>query len=80
MKRIIAFALCSLTLSACASYIWNKVGASQQDFQRDSYECEKDMRQSGYYGRGLIGALTGTTPQAFEERCMAAKGWTKIER
>ncbi len=34
-----------------------KSGADSQDFARDSYQCERDMRQSGYYRTGLAGQI-----------------------
>jgi hypothetical protein len=52
---------------------WVKAGASQQDFSTDSYDCEKDARQSGYYGGGLVGAVN---MQAFFNRCLGAHGWS----
>jgi hypothetical protein len=51
---VIGAALC---LSGCAQVIWDKAGATQQDFAKDTYECERDMRQGGYYGNGIVGAI-----------------------
>ena len=72
-KGIIAVAVVSVILSGCAPTIWDKPGATQADFARDSYDCEKDMRQSGYYGGGLVGALNA---EEFSDRCMVAHGYT----
>ncbi len=66
-----------LISSGCARFVWIKSGATQQDFARDSYECERDMRQSRYFGGGIAGALNA---QAFQERCMVARGWTKARQ
>ena len=63
-----------LALCGCAKTFWVKPGATQQDFARDSYECERDARQSGYFGTGIAGAIN---MQAFQERCMVARGWSK---
>jgi hypothetical protein len=60
-------------MSGCTSAQWTKAGATQQDFATDSYDCEKDARQSGYYGSGLAGAIN---MQGFFNRCMNAHGWT----
>ena len=60
--------------AGCARFVWVKPGASQQDFQRDAYECERDMRQSGYFGTGFAAAINA---QDFQERCMMARGWFK---
>lgn len=59
-------------LAGCAK-TWDKPGATAQDFNIDSYNCEKDARQSGYFGGGLIGLANF---QSFIDRCMVAHGWT----
>jgi hypothetical protein len=61
-----------VALTGCAHPVWIKGGASQQDFATDSYECERDSRQSGYYGSGLAGAVN---MQGFMNRCMEARSW-----
>lgn len=71
MKRLIAVGIL-LVVAGCARTIWNKPGASQQDFATDSYACEKDARQSGYFGGGFVGAANF---QGFVNRCMVAHGW-----
>lgn len=64
----------ALGLSACATpMVWDKGGATQQDYNKDSYECEKDARQSGYFGGGIVGAIN---MQEFFKQCMVAHGWT----
>jgi hypothetical protein len=70
----VTLALGALLLAGCAQFVWVKSGASQQDFQRDAYECERDMRQSGYFGRGLSAAIES---MSFQQRCMVARGWSK---
>ena len=52
--------------------IWKKDGVTGNAYQADSYNCEKDARQSGYFGSGLIGAVA---MKNFYERCMYAQGW-----
>jgi len=61
-----------LLLTGCATQAWVKEGASQQNLATDSYECERDLRQSFYYGRGLI---AWANMNAYERRCMVARGW-----
>jgi hypothetical protein len=73
LLNIAAVAVTMFILSGCAQTIWDKAGATQQDFARDSYECERDMRQGGHYGGGLLGAMNA---QDFQGRCMVARGWT----
>jgi hypothetical protein len=65
-----------LLLTACATFVWTKDSFTQQDFLRDRYECERDMRQSGYYGGGLAGAIN---MQNFFDSCMVARGWRKVK-
>lgn len=73
MRVIVPACLVALALAGCANnVIWRKQGATQADWMKDSYECEKDMRQSGYFGTGLIGALNA---QDFQSRCLRAHGW-----
>ena len=62
-----------LFCSPPAAVVWTKPGATSQDFNVDSYQCEKDARQSGYFGTGLVGAINFNE---FEVRCMRAHGWT----
>lgn len=71
LKRLFAL-LPVLALAACSTPVWVKDGATQQDFATDSYSCERDMRQSGYYGGGIFAIINA---QDFEERCMVAHGW-----
>lgn len=74
MKIKAIAAVCALTLlGGCAQVIWDKAGATKQDYATDTYECERDVRQSGYYGGGLVGAINA---QEFGARCMQARGWT----
>ena len=76
MIRSVAI-VAGVLLSGCAGQTyWNKSGATQADFSRDSYACERDARQSGYYGSGLAGAIN---LQGFFGRCMQAQGYT-LER
>src|SRR5258706_15331717 len=42
-KRLIA--LGGLLVSACAPMLWNKPGASQNDFSRDRYTCVQQAQQ-----------------------------------
>jgi hypothetical protein len=63
-----------LTLASCAQpTLWVKPGASQADYNTDSYSCEKDARQSGYFGNGIPGAVNF---RDFMNRCMFAHGWS----
>ena len=72
MKTALVFS--ALVLCGCsAPRIWNKPGSAQSDFASDSYSCERDSRQSGYFGGGIAGQLN---MQSFFDRCMVAHGWS----
>lgn len=62
-----------LCVASCAQTTWVKPGATQTDYQVDSYACEKDARQSGYFGGGLAGTINMND---FFSRCMVAHGWS----
>ena len=63
-----------LLATGCTRYVWTKSNLTEQEFRSDSYACERDMRQSGYFGTGLVGALNS---QDFFARCMKSKGYEK---
>jgi hypothetical protein len=71
----VVLTLTAFVLCGCAApKIWNKTGATQSDFASDSYACEKDSRQSGYFGGGIAGQIN---MQNFFDRCMVAHGWSQ---
>jgi hypothetical protein len=72
-SRVIVLSLAAI-VAACATAYWTKPGFNAADWNRDRYECERDMRQSGYYGAGLVGEINAS---AFFERCLVAKGYFK---
>ena len=72
MQRKYVAVLLLLGLSGCAQTVWIKPGAAQADLNRDSYACEKDTRQSGPFGPGLIGIMGR---KDFYGKCMVAHGW-----
>lgn len=66
----------AIFISGCSNTkFWQKQGASNADLRRDSYQCEKDARQSNF-GGGLMG---GALRQEFYDRCMESHGWTLQE-
>lgn len=77
MRSILLTTLAAAALSGCAERGWYKPGATQADFQRDTYTCEKDVRQSGYYGEGIPAQKEMMN---FYGRCMGAAGWTSATR
>lgn len=56
------------SLIACSSSGWQRQGATRADFDRDAYECERDVRQSARAGGRLERA-------GYFERCLHAHGW-----
>ncbi|MCC5015769.1 MULTISPECIES: hypothetical protein [unclassified Legionella] len=75
MKKCLLVIL-SFTLGACTQTYWDKPGVSPQEYARDSYECERDMRQS-YFDENTEGSYARSN---FEARCMVSKGYTRMER
>ena len=74
---LVGLAAIAMSLTGCTpTVIWQKPGASTVDFNRDSYECERDIRQSGYFGGGLTGLAAR---EEFGERCMIARGWKPVQ-
>ena len=69
MTRLALLVLC---LGCVATAHWVHPNGSYERWNRDSYECERDMRQSGYYGGGVSGMVA---MQAYYERCLMARGW-----
>ena len=73
MKTIVLVVAVLIGITGCAApMVWQKSGATQSDYNTDSYACEKDSRQSGYYGGGIAGALA---MKDFFKRCMVSKGY-----
>jgi hypothetical protein len=70
MKKLSLILL--VVLCGCSTTVWFKEGATQQDLTTDTYECERDARQSFYFGAGLAAAIN---MREFQRRCMNARGW-----
>lgn len=66
-----------LCLGACAqpqkAWVSTSTTATAADFKLAQYDCQKDTRQSGYFGTGFVGAVNMSD---FFSQCMAAHGWT----
>lgn len=74
-RGVIVLALAVLISGCSSTKFWQKQGASNADLRGDSYQCEKDARQSNF-GGGLMG---GALRQEFYNRCMESRGWTLQE-
>jgi hypothetical protein len=66
----------ALLLIGCAQYRWTHPSFTEANWRRDTYECERDMRQSAYFGGGIVGQINATD---FQERCLQARGYTKVK-
>jgi len=77
MKRRALWVLPFLMLGAagCTPMMWVKPGLTEAEFRRDRYECERDARQSGYFGQGLAGQLNMIE---FAKQCMRARGYNEV--
>jgi hypothetical protein len=77
MNRYLICALAlTVFLAGCADTVWVKPSATDDDFKKADYECDKDTRQSGDFGEGIMGALR---MKEFYQKCMISKGW-KIDK
>ena len=74
MKKIILFLLAMVMLGGCAQTVWVHPEYTPEKWKKDSYECEKDARQSGYFGTGITGSIN---MQNFFNRCLESKGWMR---
>ena len=74
-ERLVAVLLLA-GLAGWANKVWVKADGTESNFTQDHYECERDMRQSGYYGTGLTGAINA---QGFFNQCMQARGYALID-
>lgn len=67
-RKTLLLLIAAMQLSGCAM-TWDKAGATQQDFQRDRYECDRDAAQSHREGFGAL---------ALKIECLEAHGWTRV--
>ena len=74
-RTFLVLATLIIVLLGCAKRVWTKTGLTEQEFRTDSYACERDMRQSGYFGTGFAGMLSA---QDFIGRCMRSKGYDLV--
>ena len=80
-KQIVVLGVSLFILAGCATPpLWNKPGASEQDFNADKYQCMQGSQQqtsSVYIGPyGGSGSSGQTTNTPLFTACMQAKGWS----
>lgn len=66
--------LAAVVLTGCARVVWVRSGLTAAEWNQDSYQCEKDARQSGYFGTGWVAQIE---MERFMERCLLSKGYSK---
>ena len=75
MNRRLMLLVCLLGMCGCAhEYHWAKANVTQQDWTKDSYECERSATERAYVERGIMGHLT---VQNFFDQCLLACGYYK---
>jgi hypothetical protein len=64
-----------LGMCGCAhEYHWAKPNVSQQEWTKDTYECERSAKERAYFERAFMGHLT---VQNFFDQCLLARGYYK---
>ena len=69
-----------LLLMGCTHLIWNKRGATHQDFLSDRYECKTENRTLVRYDRNRANSSRYEVDGEQFSDCMQARGWRLIER
>jgi hypothetical protein len=78
MKMTGLVLLAVVMLFGCApATVWVHREYTPEKWAKDSYECERDARQSGYFGTGISGSIN---MQNFFNRCLESKGWMKQQQ
>ena len=84
MKKIVLVLLAMGMLSGCAKTVWVHPEYTPAKWKKDSYECDRDSRQSVNSGGGfgIIGGISsgiaaGIQMKDLFNRCLESKGWTK---
>jgi hypothetical protein len=68
-----AIVLIALSLTACASAVWNKPGASESALAADRLDCISKS-QKRVIGGSVVPDQLVTDPERFKA-CMTGKGW-----
>jgi hypothetical protein len=64
-----------LGMCGCAhEYHWAKANVTQQEWTKDSYECERSAQERAYFARAFMGTLM---VQKFFDQCLLARGYFK---
>jgi hypothetical protein len=77
MRRMI-FAVAAVALASCATQgpIWNKPGGTQQSFDVDKYQCQRENQGGAVAVRvGNAAVAVPVTNWQLYNACMEARGW-----
>lgn len=70
MKALLLVSVAAVAMSGCAQYQWQKYGATQDDFNRDTYQCQ--MEAARVYPAAIVtqsltsGYTTAATTNCYE--------------
>lgn len=69
------YVLVLMSMSACASFTWDKDGATQAEFAKDDYACRRDaIAAGGAYVS--YGSVQRRPDLGMYRMCMQASGYT----
>jgi hypothetical protein len=69
-----------LFISACAQYTWVHPDFNETSWQRDTYECERDMLQAHPpMHRGERTLVEGVVASQFYSRCLTLRGYNRVK-
>lgn len=69
-------ALATLAVSGCQKpWVWTKAGATQQDYDTDLFNCEKQRHESGFSGLASNRPPEAPRRSRYLDNCMATRGW-----
>ena len=75
MNRRRMLLVCLLGMCGCAhEYHWAKANVTQQDWTKDSYECERSATERAYVARTCMGTLM---VQNCFDPCLLARSYYK---
>jgi hypothetical protein len=67
-----------LLISGCAQYTWVHPDFNETTWQRDTYECERDVRQAYPY-RGNQTLVEMVEASQFFSRCLTVRGYNRVK-
>jgi hypothetical protein len=74
-SSIVALAITVLSLTACASTVWERQATTQADYSVDTNACERESTGTTYPGAGLARKMI--ILQIYD-RCMVGYGYKKV--